>query len=71
MGWLVLVAVVPLWQRMPHAGLLWLLAGGLAYTGGVAFYAARRFRYAHLIWHLFVLIGSTCHCLTVLWYAAG
>ena len=70
MGWLVLVAVVPLWQRMPHAGLLWLLAGGLAYTGGVAFYAARRLRYAHLIWHLCVLAGSTCHCLAVLWYAA-
>lgn len=70
MGWLVVVAVVPLWQRMPPEGLLWLLAGGLAYTGGVAFYAARRLRYAHLIWHLFVLTGSACHCVAVLRYAA-
>lgn len=70
MGWLVLVAVVPLWQRMPATGLLWLLAGGLAYTGGVAFYAAGRLRYAHFAWHLCVLAGTTCHFFAVLWYAA-
>ncbi len=70
MGWLVLIAVQPLWQRMPHQGLLWLLAGGLAYTGGVAFYAAKRVRYSHFVWHLCVLAGTTCHFFAVIWYAA-
>jgi len=70
MGWLVLIAIQPLWERMPHEGFLWLLAGGLAYTGGVAFYAAKRVRYAHLTWHLCVLAGTTCHFFAVIWYAA-
>jgi len=70
MGWLVLIAVRPLWLRMPPAGLLWLLAGGLAYTAGVAFFAAERIRYSHFVWHLFVLAGTACHFIAVLWYAA-
>jgi hemolysin III len=70
MGWLVLIAIQPLWQRMPHEGFLWLLAGGLAYTGGVAFYAAQRMRYAHFVWHLCVLAGTSCHFLAVIRYAA-
>lgn len=70
MGWLALFAIQPLWQRMPHAGLLWLLAGGLAYTGGVGFYAAKRLRYSHFIWHLCVLIGTACHFMAVIRYAA-
>lgn len=69
MGWLVVIAIRPLWQRMPLEGFLWLLAGGLAYTGGVAFYASRRLRYAHFAWHLCVLAGTTCHFLAVFWYA--
>jgi hemolysin III len=70
MGWLALIAVQPLWQRMPRAGLLWLLAGGLAYTGGVGFYTAKRLRYSHFIWHLCVLIGTACHFVAVIRYAA-
>ncbi len=70
MGWLALTAIQPLWQRMPHEGLLWLLAGGLAYTGGVAFYAAKRLRYGHFVWHLCVLAGTTFHCVAVIRYAA-
>ena len=70
MGWLVLIAVRPLWLRMPPSGLLWLLAGGLAYTAGVAFFAAERIRYSHFVWHLFVLAGTACHFLAVLWYVA-
>lgn len=70
MGWLMLIAVQPLWQRMPYQGFLWLLAGGLAYTGGVAFYAAKRVRYSHFVWHLCVLAGTTCHFFAVIWYAA-
>ncbi|MEE9217167.1 MAG: hemolysin III family protein, partial [Anaerolineales bacterium] len=70
MGWLVLIAVRPLWLRVPPAGLLWLLAGGIAYTAGVAFFAAPRVRYSHFVWHLFVLAGTACHFFAVLWYAA-
>jgi len=70
MGWLVLIAVRPLWFRVPHPGLLWLLVGGIAYTAGVAFFAAQRVRYSHFVWHLFVLTGTACHFFAVLWYAA-
>ena len=70
MGWLALIAVRPLWLRVPQAGLLWLLAGGIAYTAGVAFFAAKRMRYSHFIWHLCVLAGTACHFFAVLWYAA-
>jgi hemolysin III len=66
MGWLVVVAVKPLLASVPWPGLAWLAAGGLLYTGGVAFYAAKRVRYAHTVWHLFVLAGSVCHFVAIL-----
>ncbi|MCE7889675.1 MAG: hemolysin III family protein [Sorangiineae bacterium PRO1] len=69
MGWLVLAAIRPLWQLMEPWGLFWLIAGGLAYTSGVAFYAAKRLPHAHLVWHLFVIAGSTCHTIAVLEYS--
>jgi hemolysin III len=69
MGWLILIAVRPLWLRVPLPGLLWLAAGGLAYTAGVAFFAAEPMRFSHFVWHLFVLAGTACHFLAVLWYA--
>lgn len=70
MGWVVVIAVDPLFARVPSAGLLWLLAGGLSYTAGVAFFATdSRLKYGHLIWHLFVIAGTTCHYFAVLWYA--
>ena len=70
MGWVALVAAVPLVQRMPAAGLAWLLAGGLSYTLGAAvFLLDHRVRYAHAVWHLFVLGGSICHFFAVLGYA--
>ena len=50
------------------AGLLLILAGGIAYSGGLAFFAAHRIRYNHFIWHLFVMAGTTFHYLAVLWY---
>ncbi len=70
MGWLVVVAIVPLWMNMSTAGLVWLVAGGVAYTGGTVFYAARTLPYAHLIWHLFVMTGTACHFVAVTFYAA-
>lgn len=68
MGWLMLVAVRPLWLRVPMPGLVWLLLGGLAYMAGVAFFTAKR-RYAHFVWHLFVLAGTTCHYIAIRYYA--
>lgn len=65
MGWLVVVAVVPMTQALPLATLLWLLVGGLAYSLGTVFYHNERLRYAHAIWHLFVLGGSACHVVAV------
>jgi hemolysin III len=71
MGWVVVIAVDPLFTRVPTAGLLWLLAGGVCYTGGVVFFATdSQLRYGHLAWHLFVLAGTVCHYFAVLWYAA-
>ena len=69
MGWLALIAIRPLWLHVPLAGWLWLIAGGLAYTAGIAFYAAERLRYGHFVWHVFVLMGTACHFFAVLWYA--
>jgi hemolysin III len=70
MGWLIVFAVKPLFARMPPAGILWLIAGGLSYTAGVAFFVTdSRLKYGHLIWHLFVIAGTTCHYFAVLWYA--
>jgi hemolysin III len=51
---------------MPAAALAWLVAGGAAYTAGVAFYAAERLRYGHFVWHLFVLAGTACHGMALL-----
>lgn len=69
MGWLIIIALKPLWLNMPLWGLFWLLIGGAAYTVGVGFYATRRIRYAHFVWHLFVIAGTACHFIAVLRYA--
>ncbi|MBY8966342.1 hemolysin III family protein [Algiphilus sp.] len=68
MGWCGVVAAQPLLDALPLPGLWLLLAGGLAYTGGVVFYAMKRLRYHHAIWHLFVLAGSVLHYFAVLLY---
>lgn len=68
MGWVVVVALEPMLERVAPGGLVLLAAGGLAYTGGVAFYKWRRLPYHHAIWHGFVLAGSTLHYFAVLLY---
>ena len=69
MGWLVLLALKPLLDALPLVGFLWLLAGGLFYTLGIVFFVySEKYRYAHGIWHLFVLAGSTCHFFSILFY---
>ena len=71
MGWLVLVALRPLWNALPFMGLVWLVAGGLFYTVGAVFYGLdERLRHAHGIWHLFVLAGSASHYFAILYYVA-
>jgi hemolysin III len=71
MGWLVLIAAVPLIERVPRPGVMLLVAGGLAYTAGTVFYMIdSRVRYAHTVWHSFVVAGTGCHFFAVLGYAA-
>lgn len=67
MGWVVVVAIRPLLSVLPWEGFLWLLAGGVAYTAGLLFYASKT-RYAHAVWHLFVLAGSVLHFCAVYRY---
>ena len=66
MGWLVVIAAKPVITHLSLTAIIWLLAGGLAYTGGVIFFAAKRIPYSHAIWHLFVLAGSICHYFAIL-----
>jgi hemolysin III len=71
MGWLVVVAAVPLMERVPLPGVMWLVAGGLAYTVGVIFFVFdSRIRYSHAVWHGFVAMGTACHFVAVQNYAA-
>jgi len=70
MGWLVLIAIEPVWALVPKWGLFWLVAGGIAYTAGTVFFMAERIRYFHFVWHLFVVAGTACHFIAVLWYSA-
>ncbi len=69
MGWLIVIAVGPLWERMAPWGLFWIGAGGFAYTAGIPFFAAKELRYGHLVWHVLVVIGSACHYIAVLLYS--
>jgi len=69
MGWLAIIAIRPLWTRVQAPGLWLIVAGGLAYSVGIVFFAAEHRRYTHLVWHLFVLAGTCCHFFAVLWYA--
>jgi hemolysin III len=67
-GWFVVVAVVPLVHSIGWHGVMWLGAGGVAYTLGIVFFALDRLRYFHALWHLFVLAGSVCHYFGILFY---
>ncbi len=71
MGWVVIIAIKPLLSALPFAGLMWLLAGGLAYSLGVIFYAWEKLPYNHAIWHGFVLTGSLFHFFAVFFYIAS
>ena len=68
MGWIVVVAVKPLFNLVESGGLVLLFLGGLAYSAGVIFYAWKQLPYNHAIWHLFVLLGSLSHYFAILLY---
>lgn len=68
MGWMVVIAAKPLLERVPPGALAWLVAGGIAYTAGLVFFASKRIPHHHAIWHVFVLAGSICHYIAVLFY---
>jgi hemolysin III len=70
MGWLIIVAIKPMLQMVPHGLFVCLLIGGLIYTLGVIFYLCRKIPFNHGIWHLFVLGGSVIHYLGFLFYLA-
>jgi hemolysin III len=69
MGWVVVVAMVPLLQALGTAGFAWLAVGGVFYTTGIIFFALdSRLKHAHGIWHLFVLAGSAAHYFAILFH---
>ena len=68
MGWLVVVAIEPIIAGLSPAGLGWLMAGGVCYTGGVIFFLWESLPFNHAIWHLFVIAGSVCHYISILLY---
>ena len=68
MGWIIIFAIKPLIQNLPFDGLMWLFAGGIAYTIGAVFYNIKSLKYNHAIFHVFVLIGSFCHFMSVYFF---
>lgn len=71
MGWVALVAVVPLVAVLSWSGFAWLAAGGIAYTAGIIFFVyENKHPHWHGIWHIFVLAGSALHYCAILFYVA-
>jgi len=68
MGWLILIAIVPIMRILPLMGSLWILIGGLCYTLGIVFFKVIRFPYHHLVWHLLVVAGTVSHFFAVFFY---
>ena len=68
MGWLFLIAIVPVMKNLPLMGTLWILIGGLCYTFGILFFKVIKFPYHHLVWHILVLAGTISHFFAVFFY---
>lgn len=68
LGWLIVIAIVPLIQNLSPWGLAWLFIGGISYTIGTVFYKWHRLPYNHGVWHICVLIGSACHFFGILFH---
>ena len=71
MGWIVVIAIVPLAQTLSWTGVAWIASGGIAYTVGTIFYLYdQKFTHWHGIWHIFVMLGSALHYFAILTYVA-
>jgi hemolysin III len=68
MGWVIIIAIKPLINSMVTSGLLWLLAGGIFYTSGALLYQRKSMKYNHVLFHIFVILGSLCHYIVILKY---
>lgn len=68
MGWIIVFAIKPLIENLDLPGLLWLVAGGLSYTIGAVFFMVDKIKFNHAIFHLFVLLGSFCHFISIYMY---
>jgi hemolysin III len=68
MGWIIVLAIKPLIQSLPLPGLIWLVLGGVSYSIGAFFYSREQLNNNHAIFHVFVLLGSFCHFVSVYWY---
>ncbi len=68
MGWIIVFAIKPLINNLSSDGLFWLVAGGMAYTTGAILYSIKKIKFNHAIFHVFVLIGSVCHFVSVYFY---
>ena len=68
MGWAALAAIAPLVRSLTGLGTMWLVLGGALYTVGCGFYLWKRLPYSHMVWHIFVLVGTICHFFCIFWY---
>jgi hemolysin III len=68
MGWIIIFAITPLINSLSAEGLFWLVAGGVAYTTGAILYSIKKIKFNHAIFHVFVLLGSFCHFVSVYFY---
>lgn len=67
-GWAVIIGARQVYTNMPKNGLIFLVIGGLLYTVGIIFYALKKYKYMHSVWHLFVLAGSIMHFFCIYLY---
>lgn len=68
MGWAVIVVIKDVVAAISTQGFWLLLLGGISYTGGIVFYAMKKKKFMHSVWHLFVLMGSVLHYLSIVLY---
>ena len=68
MGWIIIFAIKPVYNNLPLEGFLWLVAGGMSYTIGAIIYSIKKIKFNHAIFHMFVLVGSACHFVSVFYY---
>lgn len=68
MGWVIIAVINPLINNIAERGLVWLLAGGIAYSIGAILYSQNKMKFNHAIFHVFVLVGSFCHFMSIYFY---